>query len=345
MNELKKSLLLKITVVATIICMPVLLFLFAKNPAFAGNMILEDVSKKDTSDAVNMTLDSEGDIQVVRGIAEGTVVSLGIPLDYDTETDTISVYEDKASSLIRIRIPTTDKSFYYRNQLTGTQKGISSLVYDYKNKAAEFNITTDGYYISTVHITPGDLYLELSTPKELYGHVFVIDAARGGEDPGNSAYGVCEKDVTLKIAKAISDIAASKGEGGFYLTRSTDEAISDEDREKLIELLKPDVYLTLHVDADGETRVTNGVRGETNELGKGRNVKGLISVIAAENGQQDLGAAVIDDNPGADDQTKAVRRVDIYTGYVTNKAEALKMADDSYAETIAKVIYAWLMQE
>ncbi|MBO4337582.1 MAG: hypothetical protein J5842_05885, partial [Lachnospiraceae bacterium] len=40
-----------------------------------------------------------------------------------------------------------------------------------------------------------------------------------------------------------------------------------------------------------------------------------------------------------------LREVDIYTGYITNKAEAMKMSEESYARTVAKVIFAWLLQE
>ncbi|MBO4337071.1 MAG: hypothetical protein J5842_03265, partial [Lachnospiraceae bacterium] len=93
------------------------------------------------------------------------------------------------------------------------------------------------------------------------------------------------------------------------------------------------------------TRVTNGVRGESNAAGKEINARGLIAVIAEETGQQDLGVTIADDKSAPDASDRDVRKVDVYTGYVTNKAEALKMAEDSYAGTVAKVIYAWLMQE
>ena len=342
---MKQNGLLIATIVITVIYMPVMIFLFTHSQLYAGNMKLENTPEDYGSDAVNMTLDAESNIQVVEGIADGTVMSLGIPLDYETEKDQIGVYEDKAASLITIRIPTEDKSFYYRNELTGSQKGIESVAYDYGNKAAEFAIKTDGYYIPQVHMMPNYLYLELNTPKELYGHVYVIDASHGGEDTGNSAYGVDEKDITLGIAKAVSDIAVSTGVGGVYLTRSTDEAVSESDREKLIELLKPDIYVTLHTDADADTRVTNGVKGVTNDQGGLNDVRGLIAVIAQETGQKDLGVSVKTDEAEGEAGDQSLREVDIYTGYITNKSEAMKMSEESYARTMAKVIFAWLLQE
>ncbi len=341
---MKENKLLILTVSATIIFMPVMLFIFAGNSTYAGNMKLDDTEQHDSSDAVNMTLDAESEVKVVQGMDTNAGFSLGIPLDYDTETDKIEISEDKAASLITIKIPTEDKSFYYRNELMGTQRGINSVEFDYIEQAAEFDIHTDRYYVPTLHLTPNELYLELNTPKELYGHVYLIDATHGGEDTGNSAYGVNEKDVTLKVATAVSDIAKTTGTGGIYMTRRTDESVSEKDRETIIDLLKPDIYVTLHVDADEDTRVTHGIRGNTNDPEKENDVRGLIAVIAAQTDQKDLGVTV-EKTDDEDDKEIPVSEVDIYTGYVTNKAEALKMSEDTYARTVAKVIYAWLMQE
>ncbi len=341
---MRRNRLLLITVIAFVIYMPVMIFLFVFNTIYAGNWNLEDVAEDIGSDAVNMTLNVESNIQVVDGLEEGIVVSLGIPLDYETDTDKIEIIEDKAASLITIKIPTEDKSFYYRNELTGSQKGIDSVIFDYSEKNAEFSVKTDGYYIPIVHMIPRQLCLELNTPKELYGHVYVIDASHGGEDIGNSAYGVNEKDVTLNIAGEVSDIAESLGTGGVYLTRSSDEAVSDVDRAKLIELLRPDIYVTLHIDADRNTRVTNGVRGVTNDQSGINDLRALVAVIARETGQKDIGVTV-EKAKQEDEKSHSPREADIYLGYVTNKAEAMKMNEDTYAQTVAKVIYSWLMQE
>lgn len=331
--------LLIITIIATLICMPVMLFLFAGNEVYAGNMHLEDVPYDDGRDAVKMTLDAESNASVVEGITDDVEISLGIPLEYGTETDKINVYEDKSASLIKISVPTEDKNYYYRNELTGSQKGIASLVYDYADGYAEFDITTAGYYISTVHLTERELYLELTSPKELYGHVFLIDAAHGGEDAGNSAYGVTEKNVALNIAQTVAQKAEENGTGGFYFTRNTDEAVSSEDRTKLAALLSPDVFISFHVNADGDTRVTNGISAVVSNPADEAEAGRLISVIASETGQQDLGVTVEESA-----ESSAEHSVLIYTGYITNKAEALKMGNGQYTDKVGDVVYAWLMQ-
>ena len=338
---MKENRLLVITSIATVIFMPVMLFIFSQNKALAGNMLLEDaIVLSDETDAVDTTLNVESNIKVVEGVGEGVDVSIGIPLGYDVEADSITVHEDKAESLIRISIPSDDKDFYYRNQLTGSQTGISSLTYGYADGIAGFDIKTDGYYIPTVHLTSKELSLELKRPKELYGQVFLIDATHGGDDTGNCAYGVTEKDVNLGIAKAIASRAEASNEGGFYLTRGSDEEIAEEDRLKLTELLKPEIYIALHVNADGDTRVTNGISAVVGNPDDEKTVAKLVSVIAGETGQKDLGVKT--DPPVTYGGEHCVI---IYTGYVTNKAEALMIQDPQYASKVGGIIYAWLMHE
>ncbi|MBR1524355.1 MAG: N-acetylmuramoyl-L-alanine amidase [Lachnospiraceae bacterium] len=339
---MKKHGLLILTIITTLVCMPVMLFLFSQNEVFAGNMLLEDAMSDEDSEAIKMSLDSESNIQVVEGMEDGVEASLGIPLEYDTEIDRINVYEDKSASHIKITIPTEEKNFYYRNELTGSQKGIAELSYDYVDAEgnAEFDIITDGFYISTVHLTQNEIYLELNTPKELYGHVYVIDASHGGEDTGDSAYGIEEKNVTLGIAQEIDTLAKADEAGGFYFTRYQDEDVSAESRAKLISLLRPDYSISIHTNADGDTRVTNGICAIVNNPDDLNEVTRLISVIATETGQKDLG---VTSQPSEDDPVS--HRIYIYTGYVTNKAEALQMGSDEYISKVGGVIYAWLLHE
>lgn len=335
---MKRYGLLIATITAFMVCMPVMLFFFSGNDVFAGNMKLEDVYAVDGNDAVKMTLDAESNASVVEGITPDVEVSLGIPLEPGTEIDKINVYEDKASSIINISIPTEDRNFYYKKELTGSQKGIASLVYDYTDVHADFDITTAGYYISTVHLTQEELYLELTSPKELYGHVFVIDASHGGDDAGDSAYGVEEKEVALNIAAAVADNAAKNNTGGFYFTRNDDTTVSEEDRERLISLLSPDHYISLHVNADGNTRITNGISAVINDPDDRAGAERLIMAIASRTGQTYLGVKT---DKNLDQKTR--HSIYIYTGYITNKAEALKIGNPQYAAEVGDIIYSWLM--
>ncbi|MEN6488597.1 MAG: N-acetylmuramoyl-L-alanine amidase [Smithella sp.] len=81
-------------------------------------------------------------------------------------------------------------------------------------------------------------------------NMVMIDPAHGGEDSGVSITDKAgEKDITLAIALALKKELAKEGIYEIVLTRDADKTISIEDRRKKISKLKPDVFLSLHINA------------------------------------------------------------------------------------------------
>jgi N-acetylmuramoyl-L-alanine amidase len=81
-------------------------------------------------------------------------------------------------------------------------------------------------------------------------HLVVIDPAHGGQDTGvKITEKVGEKDITLAIALALQKELAKEGNFEIVLTRDSDKTISFEDRRKDISKIKPDVFLSLHINA------------------------------------------------------------------------------------------------
>ena len=58
-----------------------------------------------------------------------------------------------------------------------------------------------------------------------------------------------EKKITLEVGKELEKLAV-EGEIGIFLIRQEDIDISNENRAKLIEEVKPDLVVDLHVNAD-----------------------------------------------------------------------------------------------
>ena len=80
--------------------------------------------------------------------------------------------------------------------------------------------------------------------------VVLIDPAHGGEDQGVIGVDrVAEKDLTLSMALALKKQLA--GEAGMIvvLTRETDQTLSVAERKAIIVKEKPDVVLSIHVNA------------------------------------------------------------------------------------------------
>jgi len=80
--------------------------------------------------------------------------------------------------------------------------------------------------------------------------IVVVDAAHGGADGGVSlSGGVMEKDITLQIAQMVEKELMQSGQFVVRLTRSSDTAVTLEERIKLIRAAKADMLISLHVNA------------------------------------------------------------------------------------------------
>lgn len=81
----------------------------------------------------------------------------------------------------------------------------------------------------------------------------VIDAGHGGNDPGaiNPETGLREKDVTLKIAKAIRDDLLASGRVRVALTRDDDRYILHRERFGVARRLRADLFISIHCDSVG----------------------------------------------------------------------------------------------
>ena len=79
----------------------------------------------------------------------------------------------------------------------------------------------------------------------------VIDAGHGGFDPGaiNPTNGLREKDITLKIAKAIREELLKSGRVRVALTREDDRFLVLGDRFAVARRLKADLFISIHCDS------------------------------------------------------------------------------------------------
>ena len=81
----------------------------------------------------------------------------------------------------------------------------------------------------------------------------VIDPGHGGFDPGaiSPTSGLKEKDVTLRIAKAIRDELLKSGRVRVALTREDDRFLVLQERYGVARKLKADLFISIHCDSVG----------------------------------------------------------------------------------------------
>lgn len=96
---------------------------------------------------------------------------------------------------------------------------------------------------------------------ELLGKVIYLDPGHGGKDPGCIYDGIYEKDINLEITKIIEKKLYEQG-AIVYLTRYDDYDLSVNKtnnrkrsdlsrRSNIINTTKPDLYLSIHLNAEG----------------------------------------------------------------------------------------------
>lgn len=76
----------------------------------------------------------------------------------------------------------------------------------------------------------------------------VIDAGHGGHDTGASAYGVIEKEITLRLAWALRDQLSARN-FEVFMTRDTDRYLTLRERAEIANRLHADLFVSLHCNA------------------------------------------------------------------------------------------------
>jgi N-acetylmuramoyl-L-alanine amidase len=209
----------------------------------------------------------------------------------------------------------------------------------------------------------------------------VIDAGHGGRDPGAIGIGgLREKDVTLKVAKALGDELEDEGFDVVY-TRTRDKTLTLEERTVRAESAGGDLFISVHANA-APRRSVEGV--ETFYLDENYE-RHSLNLAARENGiprgevnvlQRTLARLHMEEvSPHSEllatkiqsqvvtglprrlrPKNLGVKKGPFYVlflsnmpavlvevGFLTNKAEAKRLRDDDYLEAMASQIAAGIV--
>ena len=103
-----------------------------------------------------------------------------------------------------------------------------------------------------------------------------LDAGHGGTDPGATSGKLYEKDINLKVVKAMEEYL--KPYVDIVLTRGADETVSLEKRVKVANEAKVDLYFSVHCNASDNTAAKGW---EIYIVGKGGNAEKLAKRVEA----------------------------------------------------------------
>lgn len=215
--------------------------------------------------------------------------------------------------------------------------------------------------------------------------VVLIDPGHGGEESGAVGHldlkktrKIFEKDLSLRLAKKIKD-ELSKSTSA-YLTRSVDRAVSLQERADLADLVKADLFLSIHFNSSPNAKShgfelyyldnNSGVAANKVERSENLNLKGeelmvnqiLVDLVIQQtvHHSKELAALVhakvkpvikqnkIDDRgikPGLFYVLALSKRPGLLVevGFVSNPGELRKVNEDKFLDGMAKAISAGVM--
>lgn len=167
----------------------------------------------------------------------------------------------------------------------------------------------------------------------------VLDAAHGGKDWGATHENITEKEITEQIAYKIK--SQNKNENiVFELTRLDDNNLSLQDRTALINKIKPDLVLSLHVSANKNASAS----GFEIFTPKSENANSKTSTVYAEKlsnkliKNHNLKSRGVKEAPFHILNKSEVPAIVVELGFISNASDRAYLTDAAQQERIANTI-------
>ncbi|HEY9818684.1 MAG TPA: S-layer homology domain-containing protein [Candidatus Obscuribacterales bacterium] len=163
----------------------------------------------------------------------------------------------------------------------------------------------------------------------------MLDPGHGGTDPGTVGVGgLKEKDLVLPVAQSVAFQLQQAGVR-VALTRSTDQAVVSDERVKLAEDFKADVFISIHANALSLSRYeVNGVETyyyRTSDEG-GELARVVHDQILQKVGIKDLG---VRQATFLTLRQTTMPSVLVEVGYVTTQTDETNLIDETYVKQLA----------
>lgn len=117
------------------------------------------------------------------------------------------------------------------------------------NTKIQTRLSLDGRMLE---ITVNNVALPATFP-QIRGKV-VIDPGHGGGDPGAMSGKICEKHITLDIAKRVKARLQQYGIK-VIMTRETDKSVSLKERVRIANRINPNIFVSIHVNSSESSKI------------------------------------------------------------------------------------------
>ena len=170
----------------------------------------------------------------------------------------------------------------------------------------------------------------------------VIDAGHGGSDLGATSDGNFEKIIVSQIAEKVKSLNENKNIT-ILLTRSSDELITLEKRTEYINSVKPDLVLSLHINANPNNEksgVESYVSDKSSFYEKSNAIANQLNASLAKNNSLKVSKTKL--APFHILKKSEAPAVLVELGYLTNTKDRKYLTDETEQNAIAKNINSFL---
>lgn len=329
------------SVIYAIAAIGIILYLSAGKVVTISNVAQDEVQN-------TKVLQEASDLHLLTfAIGESNTSYLRIPLPEGCKAEDIVIENHYMDQELCVLIANNDEGFYEENMISGNRDMVEQGNYEVSEDGIKLNFQLSGIFEYRTILENNDLYISFLSPREMYDRIIVIDPACGGSNTGYEADGLLEKNINLQIAKMLKE-KLDKTDIKAYYTRIDDVNPEEEDRVRLANETKADMYIRIQVNSDEDS----SVYGLLAVYNGNYFIPGFGSVELADVLEREVTTSVKGRALGlseAQAQDYVLRHITIpaaaiKVGCITNDQEAGLLERDEYCDRIAAGIYNAVMR-
>lgn len=287
----------------------------------------------------------EGDITFVLG--DSNTSYLCIPLPEACRAEDIAIENHYMEREMNVLINSGEKKFYLENGVSGNRESINWGRFEIDENRIRLRFQLMGIFEYHTILEGNSLYVSFVSPKELYDKIVVIDPACGGMNGGNTANGLEEKEINLKIAEKLKE-KLDKTDIKAYYTRMDDVNPEEDARAALANETRADMYIRIQTDAVEDVSLYGTSAAYNGDFFiPGFGSRELADLLVQEVVSATRGKMV--EVRQAETEEYAVRQIAVpaaavKVGCLSNRQEAILLQREEYQEKVAEGIYNAIMK-
>lgn len=251
--------------------------------------------------------------------------------------------EKFANHCVQICFEGLPEDYFENTKLTGNVDGVKDIICQYKDGKTIVSIYLTEVFACLQKTKDRDITLDFKPLREVYDKIIVIDPGHGGEDVGNVAGDVCEKDINLSVVLKLKELM-DKTDIKVLYTRLEDETIDNQARIILANEVNADLFLSVHCGFEQIDETYHGVMTYYNDtffIPDFGNAD--LAYIVEEQVAGAVSGLALGLKPGEKDndllKNSMVPTACIEVGYLSNEVERENLKQYDYVNKIACGLY------